>query len=518
MQKVVTSAEMREMDRYTIEELGIPGMVLMENAGVGTFHVIQEIMGDAEFPLVYIFCGKGNNGGDGMVIARHLWDSGTDIRLLIAGQRSDLKGDALQNYNIIENLGIPVEFVSGFDHLLELFDEEPDLVVDALLGTGIKGAVEGFLAEVIEFINDLDCPVVSVDIPSGLNADSPEIKGATVKADFTVTMALPKRSHIFYPAREYVGELYIADIGIPHTVRNTEHVSVQIVEKRDIELPYRSGNSHKYNCGTVAVIAGSPGFTGAATLTAEASLRIGAGLVRLAVPQSLSPVLETKLTEVIKTPYPAGEADFLVPESLAALQELLDWCDVLAIGPGLGRSAETQQAIIRILTEFKKPAVIDADALFALARNQGVLKKPHPQWILTPHLGEFSRFLPDISKQDLQTNFLDIARESAQKFGINILLKGGPSLVADPDGEVFVNSTGNPGLSSGGTGDVLTGFVAGLLAQKLEPAEAAFTANFLHGFVADKVVEEESIYSLIAGDLITHLGPVLHQHFSGHHH
>lgn len=513
MIKLVTSAEMREMDRYTIEDLGIPGIVLMENAGAGTFRVIRDLLSEYEKPVVSVFCGKGNNGGDGFVIARHLWDAGADVRIFIVGKAEDIKGDALTNFLAVKKLNIPHFFIRSVSDIQKNLESPPDLIVDALLGTGIVGEVHGFMKEVIDFINEQPALIVAVDIPSGLNADSPVVAGSAVAADVTVTMGLPKRCQAFYPAKSFVGELFIADIGIPHHVRNSSSVKVQIVEKEDTSLPFRLPDAHKYACGKVGVLAGSPGYTGAAALTAEAALKIGAGLVILAVPETLNPILETKLTEIITRPYATGKKSYFVPESLPALADFLEWCDVLAIGPGLGRSRETQAAILQVLKDFSKPAVIDADALFALANQPKILKAPHPNWVLTPHFGEFSRFLPNLKKVDLQANLIEIAQEFASSHQINLLLKGAPSIEVTPDGEVFVNSTGNPGLASGGTGDVLTGFVAGLAAQGPDLAQAAATANYLHGLCADVFSEKETVYTLTAGELLKNLGTVLRKHF-----
>ena len=509
MIKVVTSKEMREMDRQTIEDVGIPGVVLMENAGIGTFRVIQKLLDEVENPLVFVFCGKGNNGGDGFVIARHLWDCGVGVRIFIVGKPEDLKGDALVNFNILRKLNISINFLYSGQELEEALEIQPDLIVDALLGTGIQGEVRGFMKEVIQAINAYRCPIVAVDVPSGLNADLPIVEGVAVKADVTVTMALPKRCHVFYPAKAHVGELFIADIGIPHFIRQTDEVKVQMVEKTDIVLPERPRDAHKYNCGKVAVLAGSPGYTGAAALTAEGALRIGAGLVILAVPEELNPIMETKLTEVITRPYPSKNNKTIDRASLPHLQELLEWCDVLAIGPGLGRAPENQEAIIELLKDFSKPAVVDADALFAMANHPDILKQPRPHWIITPHHGEFLRLLPNVTREQLKKELVDLSIDFSTRHKINLLLKGAPSLVSDISGNVFINSTGNPGLASGGTGDVLTGFTAGLMAQGLDPAVAGYTANYLHGMCADKIVEQTTEFTLTATDLIKCLGQVL---------
>ena len=513
MQKVVTSKEMREMDRFTINELGIPGAVLMENAGLGTARVIEKLIREIGKPTVYIFCGKGNNGGDGFVISRHLWDNGIQVQVFIAGDEKEIKGDALINYKVIKKLDLPIKFISTDKDLRSIDQQAPDVIVDALLGTGIQGEVYGFLKDVIDFINGFDCPVVAVDLSSGLNADSPAVEGATVQADITVTMALPKICHVFYPAKQYVGELYITDIGIPHTTRNSDEVKVQMVEEIDIRLPHRQADTHKYKSGKVAVIAGSPGYTGAAALSAEAALRVGAGLVILAVPEELNPILETKLTEVITRPYNSGGQSFLVSTDNPEIRDLLEWCDVLAIGPGLGRAEETQQAIIKILKSFTKPVVIDADALFALSTHMNIFSGKHLNWVLTPHHGEFLRLLPNVEKQKLQTDFLELAQKFAAQKQLTLLLKGAPSLVAESTSQIYINSTGNAGLAKGGTGDVLTGFVAGLLAQGLPPVEAAYSANFIHGLLADELLAEKDINTFFASDLLHNIGPVLKKHF-----
>lgn len=513
MIKVVTAQEMREMDRFTIKEVGVPGAVLMENAGAETAMVILDLLKDIEHPLVHIFCGKGNNGGDGFVIARHLSNNGVEVEIFNIVAENEIKGDALINYKIVKNMELPITHIGKPADLAKYEEyESPHIIVDALLGTGIKGAVHGFVKDVIDFLNDLDIPIVSVDLPSGLNADSGVVDGSAVYAEATVTMALPKRCHLFYPARHFVGELYIADIGMPAPISQSPSVRVQLVEEEDIQLPYRSPDAHKYQFGRVAILAGSPGYTGAAAMSAEAALKIGAGMVILGIPQSLNPILEQKLTEVITRPLPDTDQQTIGRVSLPAIEELLDWCDVLAVGPGLSRSQEAQGTIIEILSQFDKLAVIDADALFALANHPQILKKKdRSNWILTPHSGEFLRFLPNESKESLLENPIDLAQRFAVEHKLNLILKGAPSLAVDPDGNVYINSTGNSGLASGGSGDVLTGMIAGLLAQKLTAIEAAYTANFLHGFIADYIAETETTYSLSAVDLIKFMGTALRE-------
>jgi NAD(P)H-hydrate epimerase len=509
MIKIVTAHEMRQMDHHTIHTLGIPGVVLMENAGRGVYLIIEKILEELYQPSVHIFCGKGNNGGDGYVIARYLWEQGVDVQVSVVGEEKDIKGDAEINFNVVRKLEIPLNFLNSKRDLRKISRINADIIVDALLGTGISGAVHGFMKEVISYMNSMEGFIVSVDVPSGLNSDLPIVEGDAIHADFTVTMALPKICHIFHPARNHVGKLYIADIGLPPEVRFSPDIMIQMIEKPDIDLPERPADSHKYSCGKVAILAGSVGYTGAATLASEAAMRMGAGLVILGIPEELNPVVEMKLTEVITKPYGGKQ---LQNSKDPAIQELLDWCDVLAIGPGLGRSSETQQAIVNILQDFEKLTVLDADALYALAHFPKLLKKSRPNWILTPHHGEFLRLLKNVTKKQFSGQFISQAQKYSQKHDLTLLLKGPPSMVTSAGGQVYVNPTGNPGLASAGTGDVLTGFVAALLAQGMGPVAAAATATYFHGKCADELIGEGSPHSLLAGDLFLNIDKVLHDH------
>lgn len=512
MIKVVTAGEMREIDRFTIEDIGVPGVVLMENAGLAAFRIILHELEGIQDPLVYVFCGKGNNGGDGFVVARHLWNEGVYVRVFCTVDEHEIEDDARINYNILQNMHVPIEFVTDVS-ILDSVDDEPDMVVDALLGTGLRSAPSGTVKSVIDFINSsYESKVVSIDVPSGLNASSPKVDGVAVRADITVTMALPKRCHTLYPAKNFVGELFIADIGTPPSVLNDDDVLVDMLEQDDIVLPFRYPDAHKYECGKVGVLAGSKGFSGAATLTAEAAQRMGAGLTILAVPESINPVVEQKLTEVITRPLPETKDQTVGKTSMKRIEDLLEWCDVLAIGPGLGRSKAVEEVVVEILTNFDKPIVIDADALLALANNPHLLKSDKaPNWILTPHMGEFLRFFPDETAMSLGHQRIEKAQEFASEYGLTLMLKGAPALVAMPDKRIYLNPTGNPGLASGGTGDVLTGLTAGLLAQRFRPDEAAYTANFVHGYVADYVVNRTTQYSLMASDLTAYLGEALNE-------
>ncbi len=514
---VLTAEEMRRIDQLTIESIGIPGVVLMERAGQFTYLLIRDLLNDMENPMVVVFCGKGNNGGDGMVIARYLHYVDMDVRVICLARPEDFRGDAQVNLKILQNLEIPLYFVKTPSQLNGLIASEAlnsaNLVVDALLGTGIRGAVSGFMKNAIEVINQsFTCPVVAVDIPSGLLADHTDVTDVYVKADLTVTMGAPKRCHVVYPAKIACGKVEVADIGIPPEVVERQDLSTYVLMPEDFIPPLRFEMANKYTAGKVAVLAGSPGYTGAATLTAQAAAKIGAGLVILGIPESLNPILEQKLTEVITRPLPETPEHTIGKMSLPAVQELLDWCNLLIIGPGLGRSYEVQETILELLTGFDKPVVIDADALYALAMHPDFFQEAaRSSWILTPHDGEFLRFLPEVDKNQLLRHRIDLARQFAVKHKVTLNLKSATSLTVSSMGEVFINSTGNSALAKGGTGDVLSGFIGGMIVQRPDgnPVFATAMANLLHGYIADYYVRKKPAHTLMASDLLTYVDEAL---------
>ena len=504
MIKIVSNAQMKAMDAYTIDDLGVPGVVLMENAGRQTYEFILEYLSDNEIDAtnIDVYCGKGNNGGDGYVIARHLFNDGYDVRIISVGDPDDLKGDARINYLICKNYSIPLIVIDSVDQIQN--DHAPDLIVDALLGTGIKGAVRGLFKDVIESINNSKIPIVSVDIPSGLNGDSSSVPGEAIIADLTVTMALPKRAHLFYPAKKFVGDLEIADIGMPASVENSEDVTLNLVEYSDLNFPVLEEDAHKYTSGKLFVLAGSTGMTGAASLTALAALRLGVGLVNIGIPKSLNPILEVKVTEGLTVPLPETGTGMVSKEALSFIKERIDWADAVIIGPGSGREKETLKVLLDSIdycNKLKKPALIDADALFALSEHLDFTKELSSNFVLTPHHGEFRRLSLN-SKEEIETEpWLCLEKYlSDKKFFVN--LKGAPSMVGVPNGQIFVNPTGNAGLAKGGSGDVLAGIIGGFLTRGLSPVEAAITGNFVHGEAADLLFSAYGATSLLPRDLI----------------
>ena len=508
MRRIVTTEEMRKIDRRTIEDVGVPGLLLMENAGLGVVRVIEEVLSETNGRRVTVVCGKGNNGGDGMVIARHLFNRGISVRIILIGKKEQLQGDALINMRIVDSFGLEIDEVNDKKILRRV--DEGDLIVDALLGTGITGEVQGFYADVIEWMNRSSVPVVSVDVPSGLHADDGTFEGACVRAYRTVTMAEIKRGLVLPPGRELAGELTVADIGAPAFVSESVGVRTFIIEEEDVRerLPERPVSAHKGAFGKILIIAGSTGMTGAAVLASMAALRVGGGLTILGIPESLNPILEEKLTEVMTKPLPETNQGTLSENAESEIDELLEWADVLAVGPGVTTVPKTAELVRKIVMKSKKPMVIDADGLNAFSGMAELLGKKEGPTVMTPHYGELSRII-NLSIEEIAVNRIEVARECAGRFGAVVVLKGAPTVIANPEGEVFVNSTGNSGMATPGSGDVLTGMIVGLLGQGCAPLDASLCGVFLHGLSGDISAELQGQRSLIAGDLVDYISEAL---------
>lgn len=504
--KVVTSQEMRSIDSMTIQEIGIPGIVLMENAGVSVVKSIEDNFRGIK--NISIFVGKGNNGGDGLVCARHLFNRGYNVKAYLLSPADRFSGDALTNLTIAQNMSIPMSFILSEDDLVQQKMEiaESDLIIDAIFGTGLTGEVRGFISSVIEFLNSSKVPIVSVDLPSGLDADSGKVLGQCVKAEMTVTMGLPKRGLLLYPGANYVGKLLVADIGIPEKVIGSHEIKVNISEASEMIklLPSRPRDSHKGTFGKVLIIGGSVGLTGAAAMASLSALRVGAGLVTLGIPSSLNDLMEVKLTEVMTMPLPETRSRTFSKNALEVVMNVKKDFDVIAIGPGASREPETALFIQELCKSIDIPKVIDADALNALAEKKELLGELGPQTVLTPHPGEMSR-LTGIPVTDIQSDRIGVAQKFAMEHNLILVLKGVPTVIADPSGVIYLNITGNPGLSSGGTGDVLTGMISGLIAQGLSVKEASILGVYLHGLSADLVARNKGEAGIIAGDIIENI-------------
>ncbi len=500
--KLVTAAQMRELDRRAISETGLPSLVLMENAGRTTYQILRR-----EFPdlaaEVAVLAGRGNNGGDGFVVARYLAGDRIPVVVFLLGRQDQVGGDARVNLEILRQMSVEVVEVLSPEDLNPARRRlaRAGLIVDALLGTGLDKPVQGLLADLIEKVNPLPAPVLAVDLPTGLSADTGEVLGTALRAEVTVTFGWPKLGQILLPGRDYVGRLFQVDLSIPPALAAA--IPTELAEAREMRelLPARPWGSHKGTFGHVLVLAGSAGKTGAAALTSEGALRAGAGLVTLGIAASLNDIMEAKITEAMTLALPeAHGARALGRAALEPIFKFLDPRSALALGPGLGTHPETQEVVRHLVKHLPQPLVVDADGVNAIAADPSCLPAAGPR-VLTPHPGEMAR-LVGAGVQEVQARRLGLARETAARLGVVLVLKGAQTLVAAPDGRVSLNPTGNPALASGGTGDVLTGLIGGYLAQGLAPWDAARLGVYLHGLAADFWAAQYGPRSLIAGDLL----------------
>lgn len=502
--RLVTASEMRKIDLLSEKKYFIPSVILMENAGIGVCNVIEEYFSLSEDLKVLVVCGKGNNGGDGFVVARHLINRGVCVTVALLGAKEKIKGDAKTNLQVLECGFLKTYPIKNIAQLKKLANDfKPDIIVDAIFGTGFSGEPKGIYAEAIELINRLAAFKIAVDIPSGVSADDGSVQGVAIKADVTVTMGFLKCGHLLFPGRNYCGDVWITDIGIPVN-KFSDTGNIFLIDSwfvKDI-LPKRLAEGHKGTFGTALILAGSRGFSGSAALTALGAMRSGAGLVKLGVPESIIQPIEKKVTEAVKFALPTTSAKTLALTGLSKILELVKTASVLAIGPGITTNPETRQLEIEILSKIKIPVVIDADGLNNLTPEQ--LKKIKAPKVLTPHPGELSRL---VGKQPAEINAqrIEICRHYAKEFDAVLVLKGAPTVISSPAGKVYVNSTGNNGLGSGGSGDVLTGIITGLIAQSSTPLNASIAGVYLHGLAADLAVKEKTEYSLIASDLLKYL-------------
>jgi NAD(P)H-hydrate epimerase len=508
--RILSAEAMREVDRTAIEELGISSLVLMENAAIGVVDAIGEIYGEAESAV--IFCGPGNNGGDGLAIARHLAVRGYEVRIFLMTSHRGLQGDAEVQLGICRRQGLHIQDVETEEDVVEALEHarESDVIVDALFGTGLARPLDGLYAAMVEELNELPVPRVAVDLPSGLNGSRTVPFGPHVQADLTVTFAAPKIAHVFPPAAEAVGELVVADLGIPPDLADEVEEpggALYLLRREELAelLPARDPGTHKGDYGHVLIVAGSPGKGGAAILAARAAVRAGAGLVTVAVPDPVVAVADLGSVESMTLPLPAsGTTGQITAAAAGRVLAAAEGKSVLALGPGLGHEEETAEAIRRIVREANLPLVLDADGLNAFTGRARELAARQAPTVLTPHPGELGRLL-GISTEEVQADRLAAARRAAAETGAVVVLKGYRTLVAIPEGEVHVNPTGNPGMATGGTGDVLTGLIAGLIAQGLEALDATLLGVYLHGLAGDLAAEESGETGLAAGDLVTHL-------------
>lgn len=515
---VVTAEEMRRIDRRAIEVLGIPGTTLMENAGRGAAEVIAERFSPVAGEKILVICGKGNNGGDGFVCARHLAAAGARPQVLLLATASELKGDAARHFTSLAEARIPVVEVTDASTLARIpeLGHASDLVVDALLGTGVSGPAQGLVGAAIPLINALEKPVISLDLPSGLSSDQGSLLGPVVHATLTVTFALPKRGLLLYPGAQEAGEVVRVEIGIPESEMAPE-INTFLLEGRDIRaiLPPRRPDQHKGDFGHLLVLAGSLGKTGASVLTSLAALRAGAGLVTLATAESQQPIVAAMAMEIMTEPLPETGARSVSRRAQDRILALAERMDGVAVGPGLSLERETQQLICELVTTLDKPMVIDADGLTALAGHVDLLEKARAPLLLTPHPGEMARLL-GCSVREVQDDRITIVQRFCRERRVYLALKGARTVIGAPDGRVFLNPTGNVGMATGGSGDVLTGVVGGLLVQGIGPLEALEAGVYLHGLAGDLARDLRGEVGLIAGDLLEHVPQAMRRVTRGH--
>ncbi len=507
MELVATPEQMRSFDETAIQKFEMPGLLLMENAGRAFVDALVVEYGTVSGRHALVLCGKGNNGGDGFVIARHLANRGAQVHVILLGKGEDLKGDARTNFAVAGHMTGPsftLSEVSDASGLQKIPDA--DIVVDAIFGTGFTGEVTGIYLDAVELINSRHWFVAASDIPSGVSAADGRVANVAVHAALTVTMGLAKIGHYVGAGADHAGKVVVADIGIPSRVLQFSGSACYRVHAPDVAaaLPKRSRRAHKYSVGKVFVLAGSRNFTGAPAMCAHAALVSGAGAVVLGAPRSIQGTLGSKLTEVIVEPLDETVEGTVAASAADAIRKRVEWADAVVIGPGLSRNAETDKLILSMVSTIVKPLILDADGLNAVATDTSVFGKRTGETVLTPHSGELGRLTGSGASQ-IEQSRVESARAAARRFGCVVVLKGAPTATADSKGDVYLNSTGNPGMATIGSGDVLTGVIAGLLAQGMTSIQAAYSSVFIHGLAGDLAASKLGERGLLALDILDHV-------------
>lgn len=510
--RVLNAAQMREADRRTIEEIGLPSIILMENAGREVVSVMESAFSHLPESRVTVLAGRGNNGGDGFVVARHLAARGVDVRVCLVGQPADVRGDARVNLEILGRLGLSVTTIGSerdwHEHAPDAL--ACDVVVDALFGTGLSTPLVGLHEFLVQSVADAGVAVVAIDLPSGLSAGHPAPIGPHMTAALTVTLGAPKLPLVLAPGESAAGTVVVADIGIPPSVfESLGPPDIRLVDRETarVLVPARAASTHKGTYGHVLVVAGSRGKTGAAGLAAVGALRSGAGLVTVGTPASSVPVVAALGAEFMTLPL--SETPDGVLAAAAADVALATTHDVTAVGPGIGTGPDAAAFVEQMLRRATGPLVLDADAISVLAGRAGLLAGTAERpVVVTPHPGELAR-LTGRTATEIQGDRLGAASAVAERHGVYVVLKGHRTILAAPDGRLAINTTGNPGMATGGSGDVLTGMVAAWLAQLHDPWAACRLAVYLHGAAGDLAAGAHGEAGIIAGDIAASLGPAL---------
>jgi ADP-dependent NAD(P)H-hydrate dehydratase / NAD(P)H-hydrate epimerase len=502
--EIALPSQMREVDRIAIEEFGIPGIVLMENAAINVVAQVKRIMDISEKEIV-ILAGKGNNGGDAFATARHLYNKGAKVHVFLLFEKTAAKGNALTNLTILEKMGVEV-FEATSEEALEFLKScinLADIIIDGIFGTGITRQIKGIPYEVIRLVNESNKTVLSIDIPSGINGETGEIEGICIKADTTVTFGLPKPGLLCYPGREYKGKLFTVDIGIPDAAVGKAGIKTYLIDRGLVQsiLPYRKYDSNKGDYGRIFVIGGSTGMTGACHLCSSAVLKAGGGLVYTGIPESMAQLFDMVFTEGITIPLNDNGKGYLTASSLKRINREFENKTVAALGPGLSMNEDTIKTVYGIIELSRIPLVIDADGLNAISKDISVLKKLKAEAVLTPHPGEMARLSGKTIKQ-IQSDRITAAREFSTEWKVITVLKGAGTIVSLPNGSVYVNATGNSGMATGGSGDVLTGVIAGLIGGGICPSDATVAGVYLHGLAGDLAAEKKGEHGITSKDIL----------------
>lgn len=493
---LVTAKQMRKLDFLSIERDGIPSLKLMENAGSTVCEVIKQEIPDLKKKIIIIICGLGNNGGDGLVVLRHLLTSKYNAVAMVVGKKQEMSFDALVQLKKLKAAKSKLIFCTDFDTFIKKWkkNKAPQVMVDALFGTGLSRKVEGLHEKIICFLNEQKIIRVSVDIPSGLSADHGKPLGTALHAEMTVTFEYPKIGFFSPDGVHFVGKLFVKPIGISVKAKEEleKQVSTHVITKKDT-LPLlvpRSQNTHKGTLGHVFVVGASKGKVGAGVMASFAALRAGAGLSTLVLPEAAYQKIDRTALEIMATPIADLERGFFVEKNLPQVLDIVSKASVVALGPGLGTEVETQKFVQAFLKNYEGPLVLDADGINAIWENPLILKSRKAFTLLTPHPGEMAS-LVQLSIEHIQANRIQVARDFASHVGCYLLLKGFRSVLAFPDGQIFINPTGNPAMASAGQGDVLTGLYAGLLSQYPgHQKETLLFGCFLHGLVGDLLAKK----------------------------
>jgi hydroxyethylthiazole kinase-like uncharacterized protein yjeF len=514
--RVVTPDEMNLIDKIAINDFGIPSIVLMENAALSVVKEVEKTLGSLSWRNILIFAGKGNNGGDAFAVARHLFNRKSKVIVYTLADKDTVKGDAAINLAILGKMGVEIIDLSGLNGVLSGKNMEAnaykelerqltlaDLVIDGIFGTGLKGDVGGTAYRIINMINTFSRNVISIDIPSGLNSKTGEVSNICVKACKTITFALPKVGAILFPGCEYTGELIVADIGIPIKAIDNACIKKNIVDKDFVSkgILKRCNQTNKGDYGKVLIISGSKGMTGAGCLSARSAFKAGAGLVYLAVPGSLNAIYSSALIEAITIPLEDQGKGYILNDNIGTIEKQISGKNVIAVGPGLSLNDSTIEVVHWLIKHSNIPLVIDADALNAVARDIEILKDLKTTAVVTPHPGEMAR-LTGKTPEQIQKDRINVAREFALKWKVITVLKGWRTVIALPDGTIYINTTGNPGMATAGTGDVLTGLIASFMGQGIQPELAALLGVYIHGSAGDRASSKYGEYGAMAGDLV----------------